>query len=165
MSTAPALAIVASPSSPESEVDDLIRALAERVGKLGINSADIAGRIEDVSKRIASQTEVLAAIGEATATMETTNGKIAASAAATKDATQDMADRMQQSQAAIKTAMEDVFGLVESTGRVEQQLPGLQNSLERVGKATQEIETIARATNMLALNATMSCSIKQRQFA
>ena len=65
---------------------------------------------------------------------------------------------MMNSQSAIKTGMADVFALVESTGRVERQLPGLQTSLGRVGKATEEIETIARATNMLALNATIEAA-------
>ena len=145
-------------STTEGEIDELIRALAQRVGKLGINSADIAGRIEDVSKRIAAQTEMLAAAGEATSTMEASNGRIAAAAAETKDAARDMAERMTSSQSAIKQGMDDVFALVESTGRVERQLPGLQTSLERVGKATAEIETIARATNMLALNATIEAA-------
>ena len=126
-------------STTEGEIDELIRALAQRVGKLGINSADIAGRIEDVSKRIAAQTEMLAAAGEATSTMEASNGRIAAAAAETKDAARDMAERMTSSQSAIKQGMDDVFALVESTGRVERQLPGLQTSLERVGKATAEI--------------------------
>jgi methyl-accepting chemotaxis protein len=54
--------------------------------------------------------------------------------------------------------MADIFGLVDSTQRIERQLPGLQGSLEKVGNATKEIETIARATNMLALNATIEAA-------
>jgi len=158
MGIEPASAVDLSQQTAEIEVEELIRALAQRVGKLGINSADIAGRIEDVSKRIAAQSEMLVAVGEATSAMEGSNGRIAATAAETKDAAGAMTERMRNSQSAIKQGMADVFALVESTGRVEQQLPGLQTSLARVGKATEEIETIARATNMLALNATIEAA-------
>ncbi len=142
----------------EADIDQLVRALAERCSRLGINAADIAGRIEDVSKRIAAQTEVLAAVSAATAEMETSNISIAASAAEAKGAAESMARRMTQSQGAIKRAMEDVFGLVEGTTRIEAQLPGLQTSLARVDGATKEIEAVARQTNMLALNATIEAA-------
>jgi len=148
-------ALQAGPPSADYDIEGLIRTLAQRISKLGINSADIAGRIDEISKRIALQTEMLTAVSETAVAMEDSNGRIALIAAETKDATHQMADRMMGSRGAIKQAMEDVFSLVESTSRVEQQLPGLQASLERVGKATDEIKTIAQSTNMLALNATI----------
>nr|WP_068428663.1 methyl-accepting chemotaxis protein [Magnetospirillum sp. XM-1]CUW37391.1 conserved protein of unknown function \ len=142
----------------EMDADRLIGVLAERIGRLGINSADIAGRIFDVSTRIAAQTELLSKVSAATAAMESSNGQIALAAAESREAAGTMAERMTHSQGAIKQAMADIFGLVDSTQRIERQLPGLQGSLERVGKATQEIEIIARATNMLALNATIEAA-------
>ena len=141
-----------------ASIDDLVRALAERCGKLGVNAADIAGRIDEVSKRLAAQTQLLDQVSDATTEMERSNGSISESAAAARDTTRSMADRMAQSQKTIKGAMEDVFGLVEGTQRIEAQLPGLQGSLANVTNATKEIETVARQTNMLALNATIEAA-------
>jgi len=143
---------------PEDELDELVRALAITCGKLGINAADIAGRIEDVSKRIAAQTDLLGTVSRSATEMEGSNGQIASAAAEAKDEAGVIAQRMGQSQDAIKQAMKDIFGLVEGTARIEAQLPGLQGSLAKVGNATKEIQKVASQTNLLALNATIEAA-------
>ncbi len=151
-------ALLKAESSDDLELSEMINALAIRCSKLGINAADIAGRIDDVSKRIAAQTVSLEAISTATAEMAQSNVKIADAASQAKTDTQVMADQMMQSQATIQTAMKDVFGLVEGTARIEAQLPGLQSSLAKVSGATKEIEAVASQTNLLALNATIEAA-------
>ncbi|MGE5478013.1 MAG: methyl-accepting chemotaxis protein [Bacteroidales bacterium] len=142
----------------DADFEQLVVALVQRCGQMGINSADIAGRIEEVSKRIATQAELLSAAHAASTAMADANGRIAAQAAQAKEAVETMTGRMTHAQDAIKRAMQDVFGLVEGTTRIEAQLPGLQESLSKVGNATKEIEAVARQTNMLALNATIEAA-------
>ncbi|HTH16783.1 MAG TPA: methyl-accepting chemotaxis protein [Magnetospirillum sp.] len=142
----------------DADFEQLVAALVERCGRLGINAADIAGRIEDVSKRIATQAELLSSASAAATAMAEANDRIAAQAGDAKQAVEAMTEQMTQSRGAIKRAMDDVFGLVEGTTRIEAQLPGLQSSLTKVDGATKEIEAVARQTNMLALNATIEAA-------
>ncbi|MFD2233930.1 methyl-accepting chemotaxis protein [Phaeospirillum tilakii] len=142
----------------EPDLQDLIATLAERCAKLGLNAADIAGRIDDVSRRIAAQTDLLGNVSHAATSMAASNAEIAESAAAARDTAHAMAGRMRDSQHSIQTAVADVFGLVEGTTRLEAQLPGLQHALDRVGASTKQIEAVARQTNLLALNATIEAA-------
>jgi methyl-accepting chemotaxis protein len=140
------------------DIDTLIAALAARCSQLGLNAADIAGRIEDVSKRIAQQTGMLNSVSAAAADMEDSNRAIAAAAAAARDSASAMTGHMETTRKTIKSAMGDIFGLVEGTQRIEAQLPDLQGSLARVDNATRKIEAVARQTNLLALNATIEAA-------
>jgi len=142
----------------DPDLRGLIATLAERCGKLGLNAADIAGRIDDVSRRIATQTDLLAGVSRTATEMAGSNAHIAESAATARDSARSMAGRMRESQGVIQAAMTDVFGLVEGTARLEAQLPGLQHSLDKVGASTKQIEAVARQTNLLALNATIEAA-------
>ena len=135
-----------------------IRAMAERVGRLGIEAADIAGKVEDVTKRASSQKERLAKVVSATRTMAEANGQIVESTTRTKDTAAQVGAAMEETRATFKAALGTILGLVDGVGQIEAKLPGLQESLGQVSKVARDIKQIASQTNLLALNATIEAA-------
>ena len=53
----------------------------------------------------------------------------------------------------------------DEAGHTNERIAALSDSVAQISEVIQLITDVANQTNLLALNATMSCSIKQRQFA
>ncbi|MBV8612282.1 MAG: methyl-accepting chemotaxis protein, partial [Acetobacteraceae bacterium] len=132
-----------------------IGAMAECVGRLGIEAADIAGRVDQVTRRAVAQKERLDRMVEATGAMARSNEGIGVAADVTRRAAGGGVAAMQDSRAVVKAALATILGLVDSVGSIEAQLPGLQGALGQVAKVTKDIKEVAGQTNLLALNATI----------
>ena len=65
----------------------------------------------------------------------------------------------------IATAGKVTDGAVTAAAKAQSTISRLSAAVTRIGEVASMINDIASQTNLLALNATMSCSIKQRQFA
>ena len=135
-----------------------IGAMAECVGRLGIEAADIAGRVDQVTRRAVAQKERLARMVEATGAMARSNEGIGVAADVTQRATGGVVAAMQDSRAVVKAALATILGLVDSVASIEAQLPGLQGALGQVAKVTKDIKEVADQTNLLALNATIEAA-------
>lgn len=140
------------------DLGGFVAKLADRMGPLGVLSAEIAGDIGLVAGRVSGQAEHLGKVRDATAAMVATNEAISGAARDTDRKIGTMAADMGRSREAIKSAMTDILGLADGVKRIEGRLPGLNDSLTRVGKVSKDIERIAKQTNLLALNATIEAA-------
>ncbi|MCJ2057982.1 methyl-accepting chemotaxis protein [Methylobacterium sp. J-048] len=145
-------------SQPTTDLLHTIQAMAERVGRLGIESADISGRIDQVTERAERQQDQLVAVTGAVQAMAEANARIAEAAVTTREASTQVSAAMEQSRGTVRSALETINGLVVSIGQVEGKLPGLRDSLDRVSSVSRDIKKIAGQTNLLALNATIEAA-------
>ncbi|MDR3515823.1 MAG: methyl-accepting chemotaxis protein [Azospirillaceae bacterium] len=135
-----------------------IRAMAERVGRLGTESAEIDGRIEQIRSRALAGKDTLHQVVAGIHSMSEANSAISTAAEATRNTTTSVAGRMDEARITVKSALETILGLVDGVGHIEAKLPDLQRSLEQVSRVSKDIEKIAKQTNLLALNATIEAA-------
>jgi methyl-accepting chemotaxis protein len=140
------------------EVMDAIQDIAGHAGKLGIEICDVAGNIDEVAARIRQQAALFPDLLQATADTNTGNDRIAEAARQAQGVATRGRDEISASRTAIDTSLKDIHGLVEEVGDIRQQVGGLREALDRVGKAGGGIAAIARQTNLLALNATIEAA-------
>jgi methyl-accepting chemotaxis protein len=136
----------------------LISAVAQEAGTLGIEIADVAGSVEDVSSRMAKKTEIFAGLSDAAAGMTNSSNHIVTAAKAARSVAHDALSEVNESRGRLKTSLNDIGALVEGVTGMESQLAGLREALIRIGKVAHEINAIAKQTNMLALNATIEAA-------
>jgi methyl-accepting chemotaxis protein len=136
----------------------LIGAVAQEAGTLGIEIADVAGSVEDVSSRMAKKTEIFAGLSDAAHSVTSSSSHIATAAKAARSVAHGALTEVEQSRGRLKTSLTDIGALVEGVTGMESQLAGLREALIRIGKVAQEINAIAKQTNLLALNATIEAA-------
>jgi methyl-accepting chemotaxis protein len=136
----------------------LVAEIATEAGTLGIEIADIAGHVDDVSGRIARQAEVFAQLRDTGGKMSQSAHNIANASAVARSVTERARRDVVASNDQVEKSLNDIRDLVSSVGGIEAQIAGLRDALERVGKVAKEINTIAKQTNLLALNATIEAA-------
>ena len=136
----------------------LIADIAAEAGTLGIEIADVAGHVEDVSGRINKQAEVFAQLRDTGAKMTTSTRNIAAASSIARTVTERARQEVETSHDRVQRSLSDIHSLVAAVGGMEGQIAGLREALERVGKVAKEIYAIAKQTNLLALNATIEAA-------
>jgi methyl-accepting chemotaxis protein len=147
----PAAAI---PSASERLVDQL----ANRIGGLGVELADVAGNLQEVAGRVTSQSERFGHLQATAETMVTANHDIAGASQAVQSATTSAVGEITQSRAVVETAVQHIAELIEAVGRIERRLGAVGTALAQVAKVSGSIEAIAKQTNLLALNATIEAA-------
>lgn len=135
-----------------------VEALAKRAGTLGVEAADMAGRAEDIAEQVHRQADALTEMRGQVQDIAASNRQILDETGQAESDIRTSHQRMTQAQAAIKVALDDVLSLTDGITRIEQRLPGLEQSLDQVGRVSADIERIARQTNLLALNATIEAA-------
>jgi methyl-accepting chemotaxis protein len=145
-------------TEPAHNDESFVAQLAERISGFGVEVADVAGRIDDVSARLREQSSGFQRLREAANEMMATNGKIDEVAKTANAAADETARTMTESQATMDSALEDIHILVENVSALTERLGNLENALERVTKVTSVIDAIASQTNLLALNATIEAA-------
>ena len=136
----------------------LIADIATEAGTLGIEIADVAGHVEDVSGRINKQAEVFAQLRETGSRMTSSTERIAAASIVARQVTERARHDVAASHDRVQQSLDDIHALVDSVGGIETQVVGLREALDRVGKVAKEIYAIAKQTNLLALNATIEAA-------
>ena len=142
----------------QDNTNGFVAEMAEKVGNLGVEVAEIAGQLAEVSSRSENQSKQFEKLSDAAATMISANKKISDAAQATKTATTQSASEIQDSRAKVSSAVENIQSLVSGVGQVENQLVDLSNALTSVATVANGIEGIASQTNLLALNATIEAA-------
>ena len=143
-----------------SASERLVDQLANRIGGLGVELADVAGNVQEVAKpRIADQSERFGHLQKTAETMVSANHDIASASQAVQSATSAAVDEIAQSRTAVETAVRHIAELVEAVGRIEAspRRPSARRC-RQVAKVSGSIEAIARQTNLLALNATIEAA-------
>lgn len=134
---------------------ELIKAIADEGGKLGMELVDVAGLVEDVSARATVQAREFHEL-RSTALQVLERGRgIGEAAQAARQVTRAMADEVTATRGKIDTALADITSLVEIVQRTAGGLGDLRTSLETVAATAAGIEGIASHTNILAINASV----------
>jgi methyl-accepting chemotaxis protein len=144
----------AMPSDSERLVDQL----ANRIGGLGVELADVAGNLQEVAGRVSSQSDRFGHLHKTAETMVSANHDIADASRAVQSATSAAVGEITQSRVVVETAVQHIAELIEAVGRIEARLGSVGTALAQVAKVSGSIEAIAKQTNLLALNATIEAA-------
>jgi methyl-accepting chemotaxis protein len=143
-------------AAPDSE--RLVDQLANRIGGLGVELADVAGNLQEVAGRVSSQSDRFGHLQATAETMVSANHGIANASQAVQLATTAAVGEITQSRAAVEIAVQHIAELIDAVGRIERRLGSVGAALAQVAKVSGSIEAIARQTNLLALNATIEAA-------
>ena len=143
-----------NPSASEQLIDQL----ANRIGTLGVELADVAGNVQEVARRVSTQSERFGHLQKTAETMVSANHEIAGASKAVQSAGAEAVGEITQSRQAVEIAVGHIGELVEAVGRIENRLGAVSSALAQVAKVSTSIEAIARQTNLLALNATIEAA-------
>lgn len=157
MSAAHASEIDRAASTPSAS-ERLVDQLANRIGGLGVELADVAGNLQEVAGRVSGQSDRFGDLQKAAETMVSANHGIASASQAVQSATTAAVGEIVQSRAVVETAVQHIAQLIAAVGRIEQRLASVGGALTEVAKVSGSIEAIARQTNLLALNATIEAA-------
>jgi methyl-accepting chemotaxis protein len=141
-----------------SDAERLVDQLADRIGGLGVELADVAGNLQEVAGRISSQSERFGHLHKTAETMVTANHDIADASRAVQTATSAAVGEIAQSRTVVETAVQHIAELIEAVGRIEDRLGAVGAALAQVARVSGSIEAIAKQTNLLALNATIEAA-------
>src|SRR5258707_5909476 len=141
-----------------SDSERLVDQLANRIGGLGVELADVAGNLQEVAGRVSNQSERFGHLQKTAEPMVRANHGIAGAAQAVQTATTSAINEITQSRAVVETAVQHIAELIEAVGRIEHRLGAVGTALAQVAKVSGSIEAIAKQTNLLALNATIEAA-------
>ncbi|MFI4868702.1 MAG: methyl-accepting chemotaxis protein [Steroidobacterales bacterium] len=136
----------------------LIAELASRIGNLGVEVADIAGNLEEVTTRASQQATQFKQLQRATETMVAGNREIDRAARETQSAASTAGSEIAESRALIGGAVQHIGQLTAAVGRIEERLGSFSALLKQIGDVASTIETIAKHTRLLALNAAVEAA-------
>ncbi len=142
----------------DTDHDSLIAQIAREAGTLGIEIADVAGHIDDVSSRLSKQSEVFSALQDSGSHMVNGTQRILEASRTARSATEAASAEVSGSQDQVARSLDDIRALVTGVGDIESHLVGLREALGKVAKVAKEIDAIAKQTNLLALNATIEAA-------
>jgi methyl-accepting chemotaxis protein len=141
-----------------SDSERLVDQLANRIGGLGVELADVAGNLQEVAGRVSSQSDRFGHLHKTAETMVSANHNIADASRAVQSATSAAIGEITRSRAVVETAVQHIAELIEAVGRIEARLGSVGTALAQVAKVSGSIEAIAKQTNLLALNATIEAA-------
>ena len=137
------------------EIDStrLIAELAGRIGSLGVEVADIAGNLEEVTGRISSQAAQCEELEQTAQTMVSGNRAIDQAAREAQGAASTAGTEIAESRALIGAAVQHINHLTTAVRRIEERLNSFAPVVKQIGEVAGAIETIAKQTKLLSLNA------------
>ncbi|HWF98683.1 MAG TPA: methyl-accepting chemotaxis protein [Steroidobacteraceae bacterium] len=133
--------------------DHLIQELANRLGSLGVEVADVAGHLEDLSTQVSGQAAQFEELHQATETMVSGNREIDRAARETQRAASTAGGEISESRSLIGGAVEHIGRLTGAVGRIQERLSSFAPVLEQITSVAAAIESIAKQTRLLSLNA------------
>ena len=136
----------------------LVAELASRIGNLGVEVADIAGHLDEVTTRATQQSAQFKQLQGATETMVAGNREIDRAARETQSAASTAGVEISESRALIGGAVQHIGQLTAAVGRIEERLGSFSALLKQIGDVASTIETIAKHTRLLALNAAVEAA-------
>lgn len=145
-------------SCPEAEREDTIRDIARRIGDLSVSIGGIWGDVDDCTRQLQAQNGLLKQVSGHSETMTGQAEEVlhaAQDALAQSDQVGAQADHTLES---VADMFNQVNALVDVVGTFGTQLSGLETTLKQVSKATSDVGTISRQTDLLALNAAIEAA-------
>lgn len=127
--------------------------LASRVGTLGVELADVAGNLDEVTQRVANQAGQFKELQRAADTMVAGNREIDRAAKEAQQAASAAGTEIAESRTLIGGAVQHIADLSAAVGHIEERLGSFSTLLRQVGGVATSIERIAKQTRLLSLNA------------
>ena len=144
-------------AGPDAEAprDDsaLVNELATRIGSLGVELADVAGNLEEVTHRVANESEQFKGLQSAAETMVSGNREIDRAAKDSQQAASAAGSEIAESRTLIGGAVQHITDLTGAVTHIEERLGSFSKLLEQVGGVAESIQRIAKQTRLLSLNA------------
>src|SRR5215475_7592078 len=131
----------------------LVSELAARVGSLGVELADVAGNLEEVTQRVTNQAEQFKELQRAADTMVSGNREIDRAAREAQQAASAAGSEIAESRTLIGGAVQHISDLKGAVDHIEERLGSFSTLLEQVGGVAESIQRIAKQTRLLSLNA------------
>ncbi len=132
---------------------DLVSELASRIGSLGVELADVAGNLEEVTHRVANESEQFKGLQSAAQTMVSGNREIDRAAKDSQQAASAAGSEIAESRTLIGGAVQHITDLTGAVTHIEERLGSFSKLLEQVGGVAESIQRIAKQTRLLSLNA------------
>src|SRR6202050_4433186 len=129
----------------------LIAELASRIGNLGVEVADIAGHLDEVTTRATQQSMQFKELQGAAQTMVAGNREIDRAARETQSAASTAGVEISESRALIGGAVQHIGQLTAAVGRIEERLSSFSALLKQVGEVGRAGDTLDEHTRLLAL--------------
>src|SRR3569623_1062897 len=149
--------ILTAPDAPPVS-EKLVDELGNGLGNLGVELADVLGKLDVVASRVSRQSEQFGHLQETADTMVAANRNIDGPARTVQSFTANAASEITESREVVISAVGNITELVSAVSRIEDRLAAISQVLSQVGKVSGTIETIAKQTNLLALNATIEAA-------
>ncbi len=139
----------------ERKVDSerVIAELANRIGTLGIEVADISGNLEEVTGRVSQQADQFKELQETAQSMVVGNHSIDHASRKAQRAASTAGEEILQSRTLVGGAVQNISRLSSSVARIEERLASFGPVLKQIASVSAAIETIAKQTRLLSLNA------------
>lgn len=152
--------VIRQPNAAVTPTDSerLVDQLANKIGGLGVELADVAGNLREVAGRVSTQADRFGHLQTTAETMVSANHDIASASQAVQTASSAAVGEIVQSREVVETAVTHISQLIEAVGRIEHRLGAVGSALAQVAKVSGSIEAIAKQTNLLALNATIEAA-------
>jgi methyl-accepting chemotaxis protein len=151
-------AVQAETTAPSIDAEQLIGALAKRIGSLGTEVADVAGHLEEVTGRMTQQSSEFKELQWAAETMVSGNREIDRAARETQGAASTAGAEITDSRKLMAEAVANIDRLGQSVGKIEERLGSFGTVIKQIGGVAASIETIAKHTRLLALNAAIEAA-------
>jgi methyl-accepting chemotaxis protein len=142
----------ASAPGPVSASSQLVAELASRIGSLGVELADVAGNLDEVSGRVFKELQ------QAAEHMVAGNREIDRAAKGAQQAASAAADEISESRVLIGGAVQHIQELTGAVDHIQERLASFSTLLKQVGRVAETIDTIARQTRLLSLNASIEAA-------
>lgn len=132
--------------------------IADDVGRLSVEIADVAGHVETVAQGMEAQARAFDGLRHDADALSQSNATILHAVAETRETSRSAAEAMSRGAADVEHSLTEIRGMVANAVTVAAELRSLVASLEEVRKVARGIDTIARQTNLLALNASIEAA-------
>ena len=141
-----------------ADADTFADAILTRVESLALEFADISGSVEATRQFVETLSELFADVVSTVGDMNEAIRQIDAAGGDTRESVERAASEMSESRSTVSRSTTEIGRLTSSVREIEERLGSLEESLAGVNQMSQDIESIAKKTNLLALNATIEAA-------
>lgn len=141
-----------------AEQVDVLKQLNSSVGENAIAAAAVSFSVDQLKQKMDAQVGAIAEIDRATRTIADSAQNNASHVRAAVDAASSSRSASFKGSQTLKSAIEDMQRIHLQTGNAMGQIESLDARVQKIKAVTESIGTIARQTNLLALNAAVEAA-------